>query len=64
MTVVAYSPRTNRWRALAPLSQARQAAGVAALTAPDRSIHYYIVGGTPRSDTMEEYVVRRPSSDR
>ena len=63
-TVVAYSPRTNRWRALAPLSLAPQVAGVAALTAPDRSIHYYIVGGTPKSDTMEEYVFRRPSSDR
>jgi N-acetylneuraminic acid mutarotase len=64
MTVVAYNPRTNTWRALAPLSQARQAAGVAALTAPDRSIHFYIVGGTPRSDTMEEYVFRGPASER
>jgi hypothetical protein len=63
-TVIAYSPRTNRWRALPPLSQERQAAGATALTAPDRSIHYYIVGGTPKSDTMEEYVFRRPSSDR
>jgi N-acetylneuraminic acid mutarotase len=63
-TVVAYNPRTDRWRALAPLSQARQAAGVAALTAPDRSIHYYIVGGTLKSDTMEAYVFRTPSSDR
>jgi N-acetylneuraminic acid mutarotase len=63
-TVVAYNPRTNTWRALAPLSGARQAAGVAALTAGDGSVLYYIVGGTPRSDTMEEYVFRNASSDR
>ena len=63
-TVVAYNPRTDTWRALAPLSEARQAAGVAALIAQDGSMRYYVVGGTPRSDTMEEYVIRNSSSNR
>jgi N-acetylneuraminic acid mutarotase len=63
-TVVAYNPRTDKWRELSPLSEARQAAGVAVLTAQDGSTHYYVVGGTPRSDTLEEYVFRSSFSNR
>jgi N-acetylneuraminic acid mutarotase len=63
-TVVAYDPRRNTWRPLVPLTAARQAAGVAAFPARDGSMHFYVVGGTPRSDTIEEYFVRNSSLDR
>jgi N-acetylneuraminic acid mutarotase len=54
-SVVAYNPRTDRWRFLAPLPAATSAGGAATVESETGNTHIYVIGGTPHFKRVQEY---------
>ena len=62
--VVAYSPRTRKWRALPPMPTARAAVGAVTRTGADGYFHITVLGGVYGETAVEEYSFRPVATHR